>query len=335
MPLSWIYSKIIGARNLLYNRGIFDSFDLGARTISIGNITAGGTGKTPLVAYIAEILAGRGEIVCILTRGYGRQNPKERVLVSDGQRILAKPREAGDEPFELSQKLLGKAIVIADADRFGSGEWAKRRFGVTAFVLDDAFQHRKVKRDIDIVCIDATDPFGGGMMLPAGRLREPSENLQRANVIVLMAEQPIPYHLGLRRDIQDIAPDAFIFEALRSIRRCIPLEDFLVGQTETGDRILSEKVFGFCGLGNPANFRGNLVREGFQVSGMKAYGDHHRYNQQDIVDIEKAATEVKAVALLTTAKDAVKLGGLKFTIPCYVVAIELVFENPDGFAAMI
>ncbi len=333
--LASIYGKVADIRNRLYERGVFETYDLGARTISIGNITTGGTGKTPLVAHVAKILAGRGEKVCILTRGYGRENPNQRVLVSDGENVLADVRKAGDEPFELANKLLGKAVVIADADRVAAAEWATRRFRVTAFILDDGFQHRKARRDVDIVCIDATNPFGGGKMLPAGHLREPLHNLSRAGVVVLMAEQPMPYHQGLRGDIQHLAPNAFIFEALRSICRCVGLENFLVGLTETGDRILSEKVFAFCGIGNPANFRGNLGREGFQVSGMKTFGDHHPYSQKDILDIEKAATEVKAVALLTTAKDAVKLGGLKFTLPCYVVEIELTLDNPDGFAAML
>src|SRR3954453_21936090 len=114
MAFGWIYEQIINARNALYDRSVFDSFDLGARTISIGNLTTGGTGKTPLVAYVAETLAARGERVCILTRGYGRRDGRERVLVSDRETILAHSREAGDEPFELARKLLGKAIVIAD-----------------------------------------------------------------------------------------------------------------------------------------------------------------------------------------------------------------------------
>src|SRR5436190_9587246 len=115
--IAWFYGKIAALRNRLYDRGVLDTFDIGARTISIGNITAGGTGKTPLVAYVAELLAGRGETVCILTRGYGRKDPQTRVLVSDGRQVLADAATAGDEPIELAENLLGKAMVIADADR--------------------------------------------------------------------------------------------------------------------------------------------------------------------------------------------------------------------------
>ena len=155
--LSVIYGKAMDVRNGLYDKGVFETHDLGARVISIGNITTGGTGKTPLVAYVASILADHGETVCILTRGYGRKDSKDRVLVSDGSTILANPVDSGDEPFELAQKLLGKAIVIAHADRVAAAEWARRKFGVTAFVLDDGFQHRGAGRDLDIVCIDATE----------------------------------------------------------------------------------------------------------------------------------------------------------------------------------
>ena len=181
--LAAIYGKITDLRNRLYDRGVLDTFDLGAATCSIGNVTTGGTGKTPMVAYVAELLASRGETVCILTRGYGRMDPRERVLVSDGKDILADAATAGDEPIELARKLLGKAIIIADADRVSAAEWAKRKFGVTAFILDDAFQHRRAVRDVDIVCVDATNPFGGGKMLPAGRLRESVNGLDRADII--------------------------------------------------------------------------------------------------------------------------------------------------------
>src|SRR5436190_22356360 len=215
---AFIYGKIVGLRNYLYDRGNLDTFDLGARTISIGNITAGGTGKTPLVAYVASLLASRGETVCVLTRGYGRKDPKKRVLVCDLEQVLADPFTAGDEPYELAQKLVGKAIVIADADRVAAAEWAKRRFGVTVFVLDDGFQHRRAKRDLDIVCIDATDPFGVGAVLPAGRLREPITGLERAGAVVITRSDLVNDISNLRSEILNlVGPGCAVFAAENTI----------------------------------------------------------------------------------------------------------------------
>ena len=345
MPFSWIYAKIIGARNLLYDRGVFDSFDLGAKTISIGNITAGGTGKTPLVAYVAEVLAGRGMRVCILTRGYGRKNAKTRVLVSDGEKILAGPPEAGDEPFELALKLLGKAIVIADADRAAAAEWAKRKFDVTAFVLDDGFQHRKVKRDVDIVCIDATDPFGGGKMLPSGRLREPVENLKRADIVVITRANLVTEISDLRSRISDLNAGAAIFEAKNEIVSVVSLEEFHAKTRRTqSEETLSDSdvkslkgtaAFAFCGVGNPESFFKQLQLENFLIKASDAFRDHHIYTQQDIDKITKQARASGSQVLLTTAKDAVKLRGLQFEIPCFVAEIKLVIDDAQAFAAML
>src|SRR5215203_5111409 len=125
MPFSWIYARLAGLRNTLYERGTFKSYALGAPTVSVGNITVGGTGKTPMVAFVACVFAEQGAKVCILTRGYGRENPRERVLVSDGEKILADALRARDEPAELARKLLGKAVIIADANRIAAAKWAK------------------------------------------------------------------------------------------------------------------------------------------------------------------------------------------------------------------
>ncbi len=347
MPLSWIYAKIIGARNLLYDRGVFDTFDLGARTISIGNTTAGGTGKTPLVAYVAEILASRGEKVCILTRGYGRKDASSRVLVSDADSVLASPAEAGDEPFELAQKLLGKAIVIADADRVGAGEWAKRRFGVTTFVLDDGFQHRKVKRDVDIVCIDATDPFGGGKILPSGRLREPVTSLSRADIIVITRANLSRNISNLRSEISEMNTGAAIFLAKNETQNISVLEEFHAKtrrpqseeNVEDGHierdvlNTRERRAFAFCGIGNPESFFEQLRQEDFSITATRIFRDHHVYTQRDIDIIQKQARERGAEILLTTAKDAVKLRDLKFEIPCFVVEIKIVIDAAAAFAA--
>lgn len=340
-----IYQGIAQLRNRLYDAGILESFDLGARTISIGNITAGGTGKTPLTAYVADVLADRGDRVCILTRGYGRKDPKRRVLVSDGAKIFAAPTEAGDEPFELAQKLIGKAIVIADADRVAAAEWAKRKFGVTAFILDDGFQHRKVKRDVDIVCIDATDPFGGGKMLPAGRLREPVSNLSRVDVLVITRANLLEDISDLRSEILEIASEAALFEATSQIVRVVELHEFHAKTRRTlsvgKDAVISSladqttSAFAFCGIGNPANFFKQLKNEKFSITATNAFPDHYIYTQADADHLAKHARGSGASILLTTAKDAVKLSGLGFEIPCFVVEIKLALDNTEEFASML
>lgn len=334
-PLGWLYDRVADLRNTLYDRGVFETHDLGARTISIGNITTGGTGKTPLVAYVAEILAARGEKVCILTRGYGRENPGQRVLVSDGEQMLGDQRKAGDEPFELAQKLLGNAIVIADADRVAAAEWAKRKFGITVFILDDAFQHRRVKRDVDIVCIDATNPFGGGEMLPAGRLREPLANLGRADVIVITRANLVKEIENLKFEISEHAPDARVFIAETRISRIVALEEFHAKPQRAQSEEISQKALAFCALGNPENFFEQLSQDGFEVAATETFRDHHVYTGQDVVRIEKLAQIRGCERLLTTAKDAVKLKGMAFTLPCFVVEIEMVIDNADGFEKLL
>ncbi len=361
LPFGWLYGQAANLRNTLYDRGFFASHSLGARTISIGNITLGGTGKTPLVALVAEILSDNGEKVCILTRGYGRVNPKERVLVSDGQNVLVDAKTGGDEPVELAHKLGGKAVVVADADRVSAAKWALEKFGVTAFVLDDGFQHRRAKRDLDIVCIDATDPFGGSRVLPAGRLREPLENLNRADAVVITRANLSGNIEDLRSEISDLNPRAAIFLADNSITRVVPLEEFHAKTQSSQSRLASEtgwerlrsegdpnnvdeevSLMAFCALGNPDSFFFMLedkfeeeLMDEFDLSVRKKFPDHHIYTQKDIDLLEKQAKDCRIDAFLTTAKDAVKLKGLKFEVPCYVVEIDTVISEPDEFHALI
>ena len=336
---AWIYGKVVDLRNLFYDRGILDTFDLGALSISIGNITTGGTGKTPLVAYVANILAERGEKVCVLTRGYGRKDPKKRVLVSDGDEILADAFTAGDEPYELAQKLLGKASVIADADRVSAAEWARRKFGVTAFVLDDGFQHRGAKRDLDIVCIDATDPFGGGKMLPAGRLRERAANLSRADVIVITRADLVDDISNLKFEISDLN-SCPIFTAKNEISEIVGLEEFHAKSQRTqspeveGCGAAGKRAFAFCGIGNPEAFFALLRRNGIDIAATESFRDHQIYEQRDIANIERGAREAGAEILVTTAKDAVKLSHLTFEIPCFVVETKVSINDAAEFAAM-
>ena len=201
-PLGALYGAITETRLALYRRGLLNVSKLDAPVISVGNITTGGTGKTPLVEYIARALAAEGRKVCILTRGYGRENPKARVLVSDGQQVLASENEAGDEPRLLAENLQGIAAVISDADRFAAGQWAISELGSEVFILDDGFQHLRLARDLNVATIDATDPWGGGRLLPRGRLREPRAGLARADCIVITRADQADDFDSLKREIE-------------------------------------------------------------------------------------------------------------------------------------
>jgi len=337
--LGWLFSKIGNFRNLLYERGVFKSTPLGVPAFSIGNISVGGTGKTPMVAYVAALLAERGETVCILTRGYGRDNPRKRVLVSDGKAVIVGPREAGDEPYELAQKLLGKAAVVADGDRVSAGIWAREKFGVTAFVLDDAFQHRRVERDLDIVLIDATNPFGNGKSLRPGLLREPPENLARAGAIVITRANLAENIEELKTRISILAPGIPVFtcwnRTSRMIEFCGPGVEARGARVGEIEEVLPKKALAFGALGNPESFFEQLRREGYDIAATRAFRDHHNYIQNDIDMLEKAASDAGAEIFLSTQKDAVKFMGLYFKKPCFAMESELVFDNEEGFREMI
>src|SRR5882672_748562 len=184
-PLASLYGLAMKARSALYRSGRFRVHNLGVPVISVGNLTTGGTGKTPLVEWIAGELAQSGRRVCILTRGYGRRNTGTRIIVSDGNEIFSDAAQAGDEALLLAERLKGQAAVISAADRVLAARWAVENFQSDVFVLDDGFQHLRVARNLNILTIDATNPWGNGKLLPAGILRESPAELARADCIVI------------------------------------------------------------------------------------------------------------------------------------------------------
>lgn len=311
-PAGWLYGRIADVRNSLYERGVFTSHSLGAKTISIGNITTGGTGKTPLVAYVAKILADAGEKVCILTRGYARESGG-RVLVSDGESVLVDAATGGDEPVELARKLLGQAIVVVDADRVTAAEWAKEKFDVTAFLLDDGFQHRRAKRDMDIVCIDATNPFGF--------LREPLHNLDRADAIVITRADLADAEPTIE-EIRKWNPHSPIFRAEHRVRNLASIHTI-------------SDAFAFCGIGNPQAFLSMLERAGLKKENSQTFRDHHKYTQADVDKLEASAVQRGCTALITTVKDLVKIEELRFSLPCLVAKIDVVIDDPDRFRDLV
>ncbi len=339
-PFGKVYGRVMELRNRLYDRGAFKSHGLGARTISVGNLTTGGTGKTPLVAFIAKTLVEHGEQVCILTRGYGRREPRKRVLVSDGEQVLVDAAAGGDEPVELARKLNGRAVIIADRDRVSAGRWAKGKFGVSVFILDDGFQHRRAKRDLDIVCIDATRPCGNGRILPAGSLRESFKSLSRADAIVLTRTNLVTDEeaVAITKRLRNRNSDAPIFELETGVGEVTKLEDFLAGRVTPDndkDRQTVASAFVFCGLGNPESFVMMLKSEGLKMAGHRFFGDHKAYQLADVEDLGSAAAKSGARSFLTTAKDAVKLKEMKFDLPVFVVEIDPRINDEAGFVQMI
>lgn len=339
-----LYGAAIKVRRALYERKIFRAENLGATTISVGNVTVGGTGKTPLVAFIAAVLAENGEKVCILSRGYKRENARARVLVSDGKKILAGVRQAGDEPFELANKLLGKALVVSDANRAAAGKWARKRFGATAFVLDDGFQHLKVKRDLDIVCIDATNPFGNGKLLPQGILRESLSNLRRADLIIVTRANLVEKKQieELKKEISKFVSADKIFVAENKFVNLTALKEIPANPpgVEENKKLTTYRsplttCLAFCALGNPENFFAQLRRENFNLTATETFPDHHFYTQKDIEELEKLARKSGAEFLVTTVKDAVKLRNLKFDLPWAAAEIALVFDDEAKLIAQI
>ena len=328
-PLSLLYGAVTRTRLSLYRRGTFVTSKLDRPVISVGNITTGGTGKTPLVEWVAKTLAARGRKVCILTRGYGRKDPHLQVIVSDGYGVLASPMEAGDEPYLLATNLSGLAAVISSADRIAAGHEAIKDFGSNCFVLDDGFQHLRLARDLNIVTIDATNPWGGGSLLPYGRLRESREGLSRADCVVITRCDQVTSLETLRSEIVKFTGNRPIFHSHMRTSR--------VSSLKNGPGALSSpaRLAAFCAIGNPAAFFEHLRRSGYELVLQKSFPDHHVFSQEEIDSLIESAKQAGANSLITTAKDAVKLRTMSFSVPCYVLEIEIAIENGEDLARML
>jgi tetraacyldisaccharide 4'-kinase len=327
-PLSELYGAITRARSNLYNRGTFRTDRLDRPVISVGNITTGGTGKTPLVEWIARVIAAEGKRVCILTRGYGRRHPNRRVLVSDGKSVLSNPFDAGDEPFLLAKNLAGSAAVISDINRVAAGQGAIEHLKTDCFILDDGFQHLRLARDLDVVTIDATNPWGGGKLLPYGRLRESPDALRRADCLVITRADQVEDVTTLIHELKDVSGDRPIFVSRMALRRVVSLD-----QTEEGET--RGPIAGFCAVGNPHSFFKLLEQYGYDVVFRKQFADHHFYNARDLQSLENEARNAGAFGLITTAKDAVKLSSQSFSLPCYVMEVELQIDNDGELKRMV
>ncbi len=333
-PLSAAYGAVMRMRMGLYRAGVLQTRRVGVPVISVGNLTVGGTGKTPMVEWLARAAASENRRVCILTRGYGRSDARHRVVVSDGQQLLADARSGGDEPRELAERLLNANVaVVSDADRAGAAQWARQHLGSNAFILDDGFQHLRLWRDLDLVLLDATRPWGGDHLLPRGRLREPLRGLRRADAVIVTRAELADDLDALCRKAARLSGGRPLFTART---RTVRLRPLLAAQGDEADATLRAQLFAaFCAVGNPQAFFAHAAKDGLALTGTRAFPDHHAYTQANVDSCVREAQRNGAHALLTTAKDAVKLHGLNFALPCFVLEIEFTLDESAALLSLL
>lgn len=332
-PIAVGFRVGVAIRAFAYREGWFKTRRLGRPVVSVGNLTLGGTGKTPLVVVVVRALAKRGLKPAILTRGYRRRRDADLVALephAPGEERTADPRTVGDEPALLA-RLLPEVPIVVSSDRYRAGRLAEHRFDAGVHILDDGFQHLALARDVDIVAVDATRELSDWALVPAGRQREPCSALARADLVVLTRAELVD-PLPLERRVRQINPRALIFHA---VTRLGELADVTTGERQTPAAILGGRgptFWAFCGIGNPGAFFADLRAWGFTVAGETAFRDHHVYRGAELYDLERRALRAGAAALLTTEKDAMNLPSDAGTrLPIFACAIELELGEAQAF----
>ena len=347
--LSRLYSFIMNVRLALFEHRIIRSKTLGCQVISIGNLTVGGTGKTPVVEVFARALQQNGRKVAILSRGYMKaedppaeklknlitfRTPKQQPprIVSDGERLLLDSEMGGDEPYMLASNL-PNVCVIVDKDRVKSGRYAIQKLGCDTLILDDGFQYLRLKHRVDIVLVDRTNPFDNGYVLPRGLLRESVRHLSRATFIFITksAGDGSP---ELRQQIRALNDKAEIAECRHTPRH---LQDVFTGERKPLEFLQGLKVAALSGIAAPRGFEETLERLGGELVHRRRFADHHRYTQQELLDTINAARDRGAQAILTTEKDAVRFPLLeRRDIPLYFLRVEIeLLSGEESFHDLI
>ena len=326
LPLSFIYRFVLQGRSLFYRWGIFPVRKLDCLTISVGNITLGGSGKTPMVAYLAAALRNKGLKIAVLSRGYKRKHPERMALVSDGKEVVLGVDEAGDEPYLLARKLKGIPVLVGK-DRYQSGLLAQKNFFVDGVILDDGFAYLGLKRDLDIILVDGEIGFGSNELLPRGILREPLKALARAGLFVInRAEEPREIEGFLRR----YNPASPIFRSSFSLDRFNNIEN----SKEVGlEEVKEGRLLAFCGIANPNSFRRFLQELDLTIAEFIEFPDHCRYRHADLKRIKRMAQSLRVDYIVTTEKDGVKLEGRirEEPSPWLMLLIKLSVDDGDSF----
>jgi tetraacyldisaccharide 4'-kinase len=325
-----LYRVAVGVRNALYDRGWLVARALPCRVISIGNLTVGGTGKTPVTASLAMLLRDAGYRVGVVSRGYRRAGGPSPLVVSDGKAILADSAAAGDEPFLIARDNPSVPVAVG-ADRVDA---ARRLLGLAdleVILLDDAFQHRRIARDIDLLLVDGRDPWGDGRMLPRGPLREPLSGVTRADAfLVTRSEGRVPVALAdaMRRH----NPDAAVIHCRLTPRGFARLDGDSIGPRA----LRGFAAFAFCGIARPERFEDDLKECGVRLLGSRRFPDHHRFTRRDLEEIAGAARACRAELLVTTEKDMVRIATPPDAgLPLYALALGVDSPGPQGLGPWV
>ena len=344
LGMSKVFLVAVKARRFLYSVRILRDSTLGVQVIAVGNLTVGGTGKTPVVEKFARELKDQGRTVAILSRGYrSKPPPLSRRLfdkiflredttpprvVSDGRSLLLDSETAGDEPYMLASNLRD-VIVLVDKDRVKSGRYAIEKFNVDTLLLDDGFQYWKLAgKRTDVVLVDCQQPFGNEHLLPRGTLREPPSHLGRASVILITKSEGDT--AKLRESIARLNPEASLIECIHS-----PLyfEDVFTGERHGLDVVRGRKVASLSGIAQPESFERSLGSVGAELVYSKRFADHHRFSQQEVINVINRSKKRQAHAIITTQKDAVRFPKLdRRDLPIFFMRVEIrIVRGATGF----
>lgn len=346
--LSRVYGMVIQLRLFLFDKGIFRHHTLGCQVISVGNLTVGGTGKTPVVEVFARELQKAGRLVAILSRGYKKIEPPlaRRIadgllmrdrrrpprVVSDGTKLLLDSAMSGDEPYMLASNLPDVAVLV-DKDRVKSGRYAIKKLGCDTLILDDGFQYLFLKHRLEILLVDRTNPFGNEHVLPRGLLREPVRNVKRANFIFITKADGADLS-SLRSRLHRLNPRAEIIECCHSPRY---LRDVFSEERKDLGFLDGRKVAAVSGIAVPAGFEREVERMGAEIVHRRRFADHHRYSQQEIIDIINRSQKMGVEAIITTEKDAVRFPRLdRRDVPIYFLRVDIeLLSGREDFKACI
>ncbi|SDD81436.1 tetraacyldisaccharide 4'-kinase [Sporomusa acidovorans] len=333
--MSFIYGLGVQCTLAMYRWGLLHRHKLPCKVISLGNITVGGTGKTPTAQRLAAFIRDMGYRVVILNRGYRAAWKGQVGVVSDGRKIYMTVTEAGDEAYLLAKSLPGVPVVIG-RNRSVTGDYAVRHLNAEVIILDDAYQHWQLERDLDIVLIDTINVFGNNFLLPRGTLREPLTNLDRAHAFLLtkVDQSTDIARDAIRETVRKYNAAALVIESTHTPRCYIEIEEWYKGvrpETVPLDKVKGRSVLPFSAIGNPSSFEQTITDLDVNIADAVRYPDHHDYTMAEMQSIMQKAVDCGAEALITTDKDAVKIPSefihSERPLPVYVLSIEVRFHE--------